>query len=105
MSTKSQIGTQGSLYIHTPFCIGDVIQITIGIGCFVVHSGGHHPLLYRFHTNDGFQSPAAPRRCPVTDLVDETTRFPPEAWEPKAVLMAMVSNLSLYAVDVPCALM
>ena len=46
--------------------------------------------------------PAAPRVCPVMDLVDEMGTF--LACSPKTFLIAIVSNLSLYAVDVPCAL-
>jgi hypothetical protein len=48
-------------------------------------------------------APAAPKRCPKTDFVDETASS--YACGPKTFLIACVSALSLYGVDVPCALM
>ena len=47
--------------------------------------------------------PAAPSRCPVIDLVDDTASF--VACSPKQRLIASVSILSPCGVDVPCALM
>jgi len=47
--------------------------------------------------------PAAPRRCPVIDLVEETASF--FACAPKTILIATVSTLSPVGVDVPWALM
>jgi hypothetical protein len=43
--------------------------------------------------------PAAPRRWPVIDFVDDTaSRW---AWTPKTFLIARLSVLSLYGVEVP----
>ena len=45
--------------------------------------------------------PAAPRRCPVIDLVDDTASL--YAWSPKTALIAFVSAMSPSGVDVPWA--
>ena len=47
--------------------------------------------------------PAAPSRCPVMDLVEETASL--RAWSPNTALMAFVSLASLNGVEVPWALM
>ena len=47
--------------------------------------------------------PAPPSRCPVIDLVDEIASL--RACSPKQRLIASVSSLSLYGVEVPWALM
>ena len=47
-------------------------------------------------------APAAPKLCPVIDLVELTDTFP--AWGPKTIFMARVSILSFKLVEVPWAL-
>ena len=48
-------------------------------------------------------APAAPSRCPIADLVEDTGIS--LAASPSAALMACVSARSLSGVEVPCALM
>ena len=47
-------------------------------------------------------APAAPSRCPIADLVEETGMS--LAASPRAALRASVSARSLSGVEVPCAL-
>jgi hypothetical protein len=47
-------------------------------------------------------APAAPNRCPIIDLVEETASR--SAWSPKARRMALVSETSPAGVEVPWAL-
>ena len=47
-------------------------------------------------------APAAPSRCPIADLVEDTGISP--AWSPSASLIAFVSARSLSGVEVPWAL-
>ena len=47
-------------------------------------------------------APAAPSRCPIADLVEDTGMS--LAASPSAALMASVSARSLRGVEVPCAL-
>lgn len=87
------------------------------------------PVCMTFAAIAASMPPAAPRVWPVIDLVDEIASLqacPPKRNTytvgdreeadpdrptsqsqslPNTFLIAMVSNLSLYAVDVPCALM
>src|SRR5260221_13655083 len=53
--------------------------------------------------NTASMPPAAPSKCPVIDLVDDTASL--AAWSPKQRLTATHSAMSPTGVEVPCALM
>ena len=65
--------------------------------------GGNRPCLTVSAVATASTPPAAPRRCPVMDLMALTARR--RACSPKTRLIAWVSAASPFLVEVACALM
>ena len=83
--------------------VRDVVEVAVGIGRLVVDGRRQHPVVEGQHGGDGLDAARGAEQVPVIDLVDETASR--RACSPKTRLMASVSNLSLYGVEVPWALM
>ena len=86
-----------------PGLVGNVVQIQLGVGELVVHSGGDQVVFHRLQADDGFHRAGGAEQVAVHRLggADGTFLAP----SPKTVLIAIVSNLSLSGVEVPWALM
>ena len=91
------------LHVLLPRLVRHVVEVALGIGRLVVDRRRQDPVMKGEHGGNGLDAPAAPSRCPVIDLVEETASLC--ACSPNTRLIARVSNLSLYCVEVPWALM
>ncbi len=101
MSAEAKAVGQRGVYGHITSALGAVVKIAFGVGYFIADSLVHIVVLDGKSRNYGFNgSPAAPRRCPVMDLVELITTFLAVS-SPSAFFTAFVSYLSLRPVDVP----
>ena len=93
---------EGNLDLRLPG-VRDVVQIALRVRSVRLMVGGSTPSHTASTVATPSTAPAAPTRCPVIDLVDETATR--SAWSPRAARMALVSDGSPTGVEVPWALM
>mmetsp|Transcript_20236 Transcript_20236/g.44003 ORF Transcript_20236/g.44003 Transcript_20236/m.44003 type:complete len:443 (+) Transcript_20236:1318-2646(+) len=59
---KPKICTHGSINLHLPLFIWDIIQITVGIRCFIIDCWWNHLILNGSRRNNSLQSPSCSQR-------------------------------------------